>query len=113
MRALDELDRDERLRLLRFVCSFAWADLHVQEEERALIAAMIRRLDFGAAERRQVDEWLELPPPPQDVDPTAVPLEHRRLFRSAIDATVRSDGRVTSEEREALALFDQLTRTMA
>ena len=35
----DELDWDDRLRLVRFACSFAWADLRVGEGERAAFLA--------------------------------------------------------------------------
>lgn len=105
---LDQLDRDDRLRLLRFVCSFAWADFRIQPEERELIVSLIDRMQLEEAERVEVRQWLELPP--GDTDPTAVPAEHRQLFRDAIRATIEADGEVTSEELETMSVFDQLVR---
>jgi fatty-acyl-CoA synthase len=43
---LDQLDRRDRLRLVEFVCSFAWADLEIKPEERVFIARLIRSLDL-------------------------------------------------------------------
>ncbi|MCC6527150.1 MAG: TerB family tellurite resistance protein, partial [Polyangiaceae bacterium] len=34
---LSKLSKTDRMRLMRFVCSFAWADLEVQNEERAYV----------------------------------------------------------------------------
>ena len=47
---LQSLDRTERLQLMKFVCSFAWADLEVRPEEREFVARLIRRLDMNDAE---------------------------------------------------------------
>ncbi len=105
---LEELDRDERLRLMRFVCSFAWADLEVQSEERSFVSGMIRRLDLDDMEKRQVEEWLETPPPPESVDPTQIPLEHRQLFVQCVEEVVGADADVSPEEGENLTLFKEL-----
>jgi uncharacterized membrane protein YebE (DUF533 family) len=107
---LDSLSRSERLQLLRFVVSFAWADLSVGPAERAFVEGLLSRLALEAEERVQVAAWLLLPPPPEEVDPNAVPREHRELFVQAAREIIRADGYVTAEERENLALLDQLTR---
>ena len=107
---LEELDRDERLRLMRFVCSFAWADLEVQSEERSFVSGMIRRLDLDDGEKRQVEEWLETPPPPESVDPTQIPLEHRKLFVQCVEEVVGADADISPEEGENLILFKDLLR---
>ena len=107
---LQELTRDERLLLMRFVCSFAWADLEVKDEERALVAQMIQRLDLDKEERRQVVHWLESPPAPSSVDPKLVPRAHRMKFLRAVESTVAVDREVTAEERESLVLFAKLIR---
>ena len=39
--SLSQLDLEERLRLMKFVCSFAWADLEIQDEERTMVGKMI------------------------------------------------------------------------
>jgi hypothetical protein len=104
----DGLDRSERLQLMKFVCSFAWADLEVRPEERDFVARLIRRLSLEVDEARQVEGWLRLPPRPESVDPTEIPVEHRRLFLREIEGVIESDGDVAEEERENLQLLKTL-----
>ena len=105
-----ELARKDRLRLMKFICSFAWADLEIHDEERAFIRRVIHKLDLDADERERVDEWLEVPPRPEEVDPTDIPMAHRELFRDFARGIVVADGRVDEEERINLALLDLLAR---
>jgi uncharacterized tellurite resistance protein B-like protein len=105
---LERLDRRERLRLVEFVCSFAWADFEIQPEEREFIARLIRRLHLDAEERRQVDQWLERPPRIEHLDPTAIPAAHRRDFVEAIQGLIAADGAVQEEERDTFEIFKQL-----
>ncbi len=105
---LNELTREERLLLMSFVCSFAWADDEVKPEERELVARMIHRLELDDDERRQVLEWLESPPAAGSVDPKRVPKAHRMKFLRAVESTV--DGEVSPEERESLLRFAKLIR---
>lgn len=105
---LERLSRGERLRLLQFVCSFAWADLEVRPEERCFVANLMDRLALDAAERDRVRAWLESPPSPEDVDPMAVPPAHRKLFLEAAEGVIRADGRVVEDERVQLELFRDL-----
>ena len=108
MQSLDRLDDGERMRLMRFVCSFAWADLEIHRREREFVSRLVGRLALGEDERRQVAGWLEVPPPPGELDPTAIPAQHRELFVSAARAIVEADGVVNEDERDCLALFEQL-----
>lgn len=105
---LDRLDRRERLRLVEFVCSFAWADFEIQPEEREFIARLIRRLGLDADEQRQVDQWLERPPRIEHLDPTAIPAAHRRDFVEAIEGLISADGSVQEEEHDTFEIFKQL-----
>jgi uncharacterized tellurite resistance protein B-like protein len=107
---LDKLNREERLRLMRFVCSFAWADLEVKGKERALVRKMVRELGLTAAEKKQVDEWLKVPPPPEEVDPAQIPREHRKLFLEAARRMIMADNDIDDEERESFELLEQLLR---
>ncbi|MFZ1863951.1 MAG: TerB family tellurite resistance protein [Polyangiales bacterium] len=107
---LDALDREDRLQLMRFVCSFAWADLEVSDGEREFIVKLVDRLDLDEGERAQVAEWLEVPPRADDVDPTDIPREHRELFLDAARAMIMSDGIIDEVEAENLIIFDQLLR---
>jgi uncharacterized tellurite resistance protein B-like protein len=107
---LDKLDREERLQLMRFVCSFAWADLEVQDKERAFIRKMVDKLGLSREEKKQVEAWLDVPPPAEDVDPTRIPRAHRKLFLDAAKGIIAADGRLDPEEQENLALLEALTR---
>ena len=101
------LPREDRLRLMKFVCSFAWADLEIQEEERDFVGKMIETLKLED-DRKQIEGWLRHPPPPEEVDPTDVPREHRELFLDAVRRLVAADDRIDPKEAETLALFEQL-----
>ncbi len=107
---LSKLDREERLQLMRFVCSFAWADLEVQKKERTLIHKMVDRLGLTRDEKKQVEEWLKVPPRPEDVDPTRIPRAHRQLFLDAAKELIAADGRIDPEESENFALLEALTK---
>jgi uncharacterized tellurite resistance protein B-like protein len=105
---LSTLNRDERMRLMRFVCSFAWADLDVQDEERAFVGQMIARLRLEPDEIAQVEAWLEVPPPAEEVDPAEIPREHRRLFLDTVRELAEADGSIDLEENTSLSLLKAL-----
>lgn len=105
---LDQLDRRDRLRLVEFVCSFAWADLEIQPEERVFISRLIRRLDLDEEEDLRVQQWLESPPQIDDLDPTSIPTAHRRVFVDAIAGLIEADGEISEEERDSFDIFKQL-----
>ena len=107
---LDALNREDRLQLMRFVCSFAWADLEIADAERDFIVKMVVRLGLDEEEQEQVAQWLEVPPRADDLDPADVPKEHRRLFLDAAKAMILSDGNVEDVEAENLIILDQLLR---
>lgn len=104
------LDRDDRLRLMRFVCSFAWADLEIQDAEREFVTKLVQSLELEPEERAQVEEWLEVPPPAEELDPADIPRRHRELVLRAARAVVASDGAVDEREAENLALLESLLR---
>ena len=93
---------------MRFICSFAWADLEIRPEEKDLIVRMVDRLDLDGEDREQVAEWLQVPPRPDDVDPADIPREHRQLFLDAARAMILSDGNVEDIEAENLIILEQL-----
>jgi len=99
---------EERLRLMKFVCSVAWADLEVQAEERAFVRRMVTRLGLSPAEIAQVDAWLQVPPHIDDVDPVEIPREHRKLFLDTLRELVLADGSVDEQEQASLALLEDL-----
>lgn len=107
---LYDLEADDRLRLIRFVCSFAWADLEVQEAEQSFVRKMVDQLSLGEEEQQQVEAWLKRPPRPEDVDPTDIPPEHRQIFLNACLQLIGADGVVDPHEMETLSLFEKLLR---
>jgi uncharacterized tellurite resistance protein B-like protein len=105
---LNELNREDRLRLVKFVCSFAWADLSVADSERGFVHKLMRKLKLDPDEKRQVEEWLEVPPRAEELDPAEIPREHRTLFLAVAREMIEADGEVAEEELETIALFEQL-----
>jgi uncharacterized tellurite resistance protein B-like protein len=103
-----DLAHRDRMQLMKFVCSFAWADLKIHPHEREFIARLVRQLELDRDEKDQIDRWLEIPPHPHEVDPTLIPLEHRKTFVESVIGIIESDGVVTEEERDSLALFEHL-----
>jgi uncharacterized tellurite resistance protein B-like protein len=96
----EELSREDRLLLLKFVCAFAWTDLEVRDAERRFVRRLVERLQLDADDAKQVEEWLSIAPSPQSVDPARVPPAHRRTFIEAVRALIYADGEVEGEERE-------------
>jgi uncharacterized tellurite resistance protein B-like protein len=107
---LSRLSHDDRLQLMRFVCSFAWADLEVSDEERVFVSDLVKRLELDPDTAAQVSGWLSLPPDPEDVDPTNIPVEHRQIFLDTLLGLVGSDGVLTEAETETFNLLSQLVR---
>ena len=105
---MDELNRADQLRLLKFVCSFAWADLEIRPEERSFVEHLVRIIGLDDEERAEVDGWLRIPPRPESIDPTSIPQNQRRLFLTTIDGVIRSDGEISPEERENFDLLKDL-----
>ncbi|MGK3991361.1 TerB family tellurite resistance protein [Sorangium sp. So ce136] len=107
---LDKLSRQERLQLMRFICSFAWADLQVRDQEREFVRKMILRLQLDEEEAKEVRSWLDVPPKVDDLDPMKIPRAHRQLFLATARKMASSDGDIGKEELENLDLLEQLTR---
>lgn len=110
---LSDLSRRDRRRLMKFICSFAWADLQIQPEERQFVARVVKRLELDELECSEVEEWLRVPPSAESVDPMQIPLAQRELFLDAIEGVIVSDGEVSPEERENFALLKDLLQTPA
>lgn len=106
--AAKKLAREERLRLMRFLCSFAWCDLRVHEKEKVFIRKMVKELSLDADETKQVEGWLKLPPRASELDPGEIPTEHRTLFLEACRAVVVADGTIHPEEQINLSLLEEL-----
>lgn len=103
----DALNRDERLLLLKVVCAFAWTDLEVKAREQSLVERLIRRVGLGTEDSEEVRGWLHVAPAPGSVDPSAIPLAHRRAFVEAARTMIYADGEVDAEERAELEKLEQ------
>lgn len=103
-----KLQREDRLRLMKFLCSFAWADLRVHEREKTFIRKMVKKLSLDAEEAKEVEQYLKVPPRPEEVDPTEIPHEHRKLFLESARAIIMADGEVNPEERINFELLAEL-----
>ena len=103
-----KLDAAARMNLMKFVCSFAWTDLRVTQSERDLVMRIAGRLGLTNDESDQVAEWLQVPPPAEEIDPSQVPKEHRQIFLSAVELTAQADGQIAPAERDQLAVFREL-----
>lgn len=96
------------MRLMKFVCSFVWADLKVADKERAHVKKLISKLGLEPGEAKQVEQWLKLPPHPEEVDPTRIPAEHRQIFLKTLDEVIGVDGERSEEETELFAILKEL-----
>ena len=105
---MNQLSKDDRLRLMKFVCSFAWADLKIAESERKMIRKLMKRLKLNKDEREIVDGWLEIPPRAEELDPGQIPDAHRALFLTAAREMIEADGEIAPEEVENFELLEQL-----
>ena len=104
------LGKEDRLRLMKFLCSFAWADLRVHEKERAFIHKMVKKLSLDEGEAAAVEGWLKVPPRADEVDPQDIPNEYKQLFLESARAVILADGEVDPNERINLSLLEELLR---
>jgi uncharacterized tellurite resistance protein B-like protein len=107
---IEDLDTEARMRLVGFLCSFAWADLEVQEAERSFVLKLLDRFMLDPSEREQAELWLKIPPRPEEVDPMDIPAAQRQVFLATAMQLVTADGTVSPAEMETLSLFEKLLR---
>ncbi len=105
---IETLAQDEKLRLLKFLCAFAWADLEIADRERGLVRALVAKMGLDGAAAEQVEGWLDHPPSEEELDPYEIPDEHRRLFLDAALEMVDADGVLDTMEIENFAIFQAL-----
>ena len=61
MGPLRDLNPNQRMLLLKFVCSFAWADGILAPQERAMVVRFVESLDLIEEEHAQIEAWFESP----------------------------------------------------
>jgi uncharacterized tellurite resistance protein B-like protein len=96
----EQLSRDDRLLLLRFVCAFAWTDLEIRDGERKFVERLVERMQLSVEDRAEVAGYLHVAPAPESTNPKLVPREHRRIFIDSVRALIYADGEVDAEERD-------------
>ena len=96
----EQLSRDERLLLLRFVCAFAWTDLQIHEGERKFVERLIERMQLSSEDRAEALAYLHVAPSPEATNPKLVPPQHRQVFIDSVRALIYADGEVDAEERD-------------
>ncbi|SRR5690606_29673911 len=105
---LKKLTQKERLLLLEFVCAFAWADLEISKQERDYVSHLMLGMDLDRDEVAKVEQWMKLPPRPEEIDPNRVPRAHRELFVEYARRMIAADGHIDPAERENFRLFKAL-----
>lgn len=96
----EEMSRDERMLLLRFVCAFAWTDLTIHQGEQKFVERLLERMQLSRDDRAEALAYLHVAPSPEATNPKLVPKAHRRVFIEAVRALIYADGEVDAEERE-------------
>ena len=108
MKDLGGLTRGERLQLLKFVAAAMWADLEVSRPEKSYLLSLALKLRIPDDEVDNLADWLERPPPPEEVDPALIPPEHRALFLEAVRQAMTADHGLDAPERETFRLLEDL-----
>ncbi len=105
---LDQLPQEDRLRLLRFTCSFAWADLEIRQAEADFVRRLVEGLKLSEEDLAKAEAWLQSPPRPDEVDPQDIKNEHSRYFLDVAADVIETDGEIAPAERELLDIFTEL-----
>ena len=80
------------------------------DSEKTFVTNMIGLMDLSPDEQAAVTHYLKVPPLPEEIDPTDIPLAHRQLFLNTALQMVGADGHIDERELENLSLFEQLLR---
>lgn len=105
---ISDLDKKERLLLVKFICAFAWSDLAIQSQERQFIRRLVKRMHLSEEEAAEAEQWLDEPPSPEEVNPDSVPRQHRTLFLKYAKQLIETDGVVEENEAELYQLLEEL-----
>ena len=93
------------MQLFKYMCAFAWADMEIQHQEREMIERLIISLELSNDQRQTVLQWLDQPNTIPEIDPYDVNPDFREQIYQAAQAVVLSDGELTFNERDMLALL--------
>ena len=107
----EELTAAERLELMRFLCSFAWADGEVQAQERVLLEQILGGLGLEAEARAKATTWLFSPPDMAGFDFGAIAPGKRQLFLDKAFAVASAHGGIAADELRHLKMFMSFTES--
>ena len=105
---MKDLSTESKLRLVRFVCSFAWADLEIAEKEREFVRNLLVELELDEEDAQEALRWLDQPPREDEVDPFEIPKEEARIYLKTVVEMVGADDVLDRMELEAFAIFEEL-----
>jgi tellurite resistance protein len=100
-----ELSENERVDLVRFLCSFAWADGEVQAEERAVLGRVIDGLSLDPGRHAEVTAWLSEAPDMDGFDFGAIAEDKRAVFLDLAFEVAAAHGGLGGEELGKLKMF--------
>ena len=105
-----DLSTEDRRKLLRLVCSFAWVDHDVDPDERKFILKLIERMDLSELDRRDAIAWLDEQVTAEELAGAVhdVPDAHKRLFVDMARELIKSDNTIADDEAQELALLELL-----
>ena len=89
------LDDKAKRAFIALACKVAWADGAVQDEERAQVTALLKRLGSPVSEA-ELDEWLKSGAPPAELNDLPPALSEMFIYEAW--KLVEADGDVTSAE---------------
>ena len=96
------------MQLFHFMCTFAWADMEIQQEEREMIERLMISLNLSPSQFQTVLTWLDDVRSLPDIDPYEIHPDFREQIYQAAEAIVLSDGEVTFNEKDMLDLLRQV-----
>ena len=99
------LTSEERVELMRFLCSFAWADDEVQDEERVVLMKVLDNIGLGEDDRTKVLAWLEERPDMTGFDFGSIPQDKRDIFLDLAFSVASAHGGLAKEELAHLQMF--------
>ena len=106
----DALTEAEQIDLMRFLCSFAWADGEVQAQEKVVLERVLSSLTLSEAGRAEASRWLFRPPNMEGFDFGAIPPDKRALFLDRAFEVAAAHGGLGKEELRHLQMFMSFDR---
>lgn len=105
----DDLTESERLELMRFLCSFAWADGVVQPQEKTVLERILGSLELSAEAHAEAEGWLTAAPSVQGRALRSIDEKKRATFIDGAYEVAAADGEIAADELEHLKMFMRFT----